>query len=266
MIKVMLIDDHALFRKGVREIISDNSNFEVVGEAASGQEGLDCAHRLQPDMVLIDLNMKGMDGIETLRRLKTTDLNARYIVLTVSDAEEDLLEALRAGADGYLLKDMEPEDLCTNLLKVSAGTTVLQDRLTEVLKNAVLEPPSKKNSCDGELTEREQEILQCLADGLNNKTIARNLGISSTTVKVHVKNVLRKLNLTSRLEAAVWKHQNKARCELSGCCPYGSLREERAPQGVPAAGGKVGAKPVPAGLGSLTPKSQSATRRDRARF
>ncbi len=210
-IKVMLIDDHAMFRKGVRQIISDDPHFDVVGEAASGQEGLDLAPQLQPDMVLIDLNMKGLNGIETLRRFKETPLGARYIVLTVSDAEDDLLEALRAGADGYLLKDMEPEELCATLLKASTGVTVLQDSLTEILKNALLEPPGKKTTSDAALTEREHEILECLADGLNNKTIARKLGISDTTVKVHIKNLLRKLNLTSRLEAAVWRHQHKPR-------------------------------------------------------
>lgn len=212
-IKVLLVDDHALFRKGVRQIISINPNFEIVGEAASGQEGLDLAQEILPDMVLIDLNMKGMTGLETLRRLKATTLNARYIVLTVSDAEDDLLEALRAGADGYLLKDMEPEDLCTNLLKASTGFTVLQDSLTEVLKNALLEPVAKKITSDAALTEREHEILECLANGMNNKTIGRYLGISDMTVKVHIKNLLRKLNLTSRLEAAVWKHQNMPKRE-----------------------------------------------------
>lgn len=209
--KVILIDDHALFRKGVGQMISADPHFEVIGEAASGQEGLDLAERIRPDMVLIDLNMKGMNGLETLRRLKATDLNAIYVVLTVSDAEDDLLEALRAGADGYLLKDMEPEDLCASLLKATTGVTVLQDSLTEVLKNALLEPTVRKTTSDAALTEREHEILECLADGLNNKTIARKLGISDTTVKVHIKNLLRKLNLTSRLEAAVWKHQHKPR-------------------------------------------------------
>lgn len=208
-IKVLLIDDHALFRKGVGQIISADPAFEVIGEAASGQEGLDLAEKLSPDMVLIDLNMKGMNGLETLRRFKTTSLKARFVVLTVSDAEDDLLEALRAGADGYLLKDMEPEDLCASLLKATTGVTVLQDRLTEVLKNALLEPVVKTALNDAALTEREHEILECLADGMNNKTIARKLGISDTTVKVHIKNLLRKLNLTSRLEAAVWRHQHK---------------------------------------------------------
>jgi len=190
-------------------MISDHPRFKVVGEAASGQQGLDMAQALRPDMVLIDINMKGMSGLETLRRLKATDLQARYIILTVSNSEEDLIEALRVGADGYLLKDMEPEDLCANLLKAWSGMTVLQDTLTEVLRSALLSPVSAGSIKEELLTMRERQVLECLADGLNNKTIARNLGISDTTVKVHVKNVLRKLNLTSRLEAAVWKHKSK---------------------------------------------------------
>ncbi|MED5510334.1 MAG: two-component system response regulator NarL [Pseudomonadota bacterium] len=209
IIRVLIIDDHPLFRKGVSQIVSDDPNFEVVGEAASGQEGLDLAEELQPDLVLLDLNMKGMDGLETLRRFKQTDLMARYVILTVSDSEDDLMEALKSGADGYLLKDMEPEDLRANLMKASVGVTVLQDSLTDVLKKALTEPDSKVTVADAGLTDRENEILDCLAEGMNNKNIARKLGISDTTVKVHIKNILRKLNLTSRLEAAVWKHQQK---------------------------------------------------------
>lgn len=207
--KVFLIDDHALFRKGVGQIINADPSFEVIGEASSGQEGLDLAQILRPDLVLIDLNMKGLNGIETLRRFKETDLVAKFIVITVSDAEDDLLEALRAGADGYLLKDMDPEDLCANIKKVAGGMTVIQDTLTEILKQALLDPKLSRKDKEVSLTEREQEILQCLANGLNNKTIARNLGISNTTVKVHIKHLLSKLKLTSRLEAAVWAHSKK---------------------------------------------------------
>ena len=207
--KVFLIDDHALFRKGVGQIINADPSFEVIGEASSGQEGLDLALQLRPDLVLIDLNMKGLNGIETLRLFKQTDLSAKYVVVTVSDAEDDLLEALRAGADGYLLKDMDPEDLCANIKKVAGGMTVIQDTLTEILKQALLEPKLSRKDKEVSLTDREQEILQCLANGLNNKTIARNLGISNTTVKVHIKHLLSKLQLTSRLEAAVWAHCKK---------------------------------------------------------
>ena len=207
--KVFLIDDHALFRKGVGQIINADAIFEVVGEASSGQEGLDLAVTLGPDLVLIDLNMKGLNGIETLRRFKETGLKAKYVVLTVSDAEEDLLESLRSGADGYLLKDMDPEDLCTNLKKIANGMTVIQDSLTEILKQALIDPKLSRKNEEISLTEREREILQCLATGLNNKTIARKLGISDTTVKVHIKHMLSKLKLTSRLEAAVWAHRQK---------------------------------------------------------
>ncbi|MGZ8252526.1 MAG: two-component system response regulator NarL [Methylophilaceae bacterium] len=207
--KVFLIDDHALFRKGVGQIIAAEPEFEVVGEASSGLEGLELAQQLMPDLVLIDLNMKGINGLETLRRFKQTELKARFIVLTVSDAEDDLLEALRAGADGYLLKDMDPADLCGNLKKVAEGMTVVQDSLTEILKQALIDPSLHRRDDEVSLTDRENEILQCLANGLNNKTIARELGISDTTVKVHIKHLLSKLKLTSRLEAACWAHRKK---------------------------------------------------------
>lgn len=206
---VIVIDDHALFRRGVSQMISSDPDFVVVGEAASGADGLLLVKQLAPDIVLIDLNMKGMNGIETLTLIKDAKLDSRCIVLTVSDAESDLLEALRAGADGYLLKDMEPEDLCESLKRTMSGVTVLHESLTEILKNALIHPTLSRNEEEISLTEREREILECLANGLNNKTIARNLGISDTTVKVHIKHLLSKLKLTSRLEAAVWAHRKK---------------------------------------------------------
>ena len=206
---VVIIDDHALFRKGVSQMISTDSEFMVIGEAASGEEGLLLVENLKPDLVLIDLNMKGMNGLQVLTQIKDKKLKSRCIVLTVSDAEDDLLEALRAGADGYLLKDMEPEDLCSSLKKAMSGVTVLHESLTEILKNALIHPTLNRSEEEVSLTEREREILECLAKGLNNKTIARALGISDTTVKVHIKHLLSKLKLTSRLEAAVWAHNKK---------------------------------------------------------
>lgn len=206
---VVIIDDHALFRKGVMQMISSDPEFDVIGEAASGLQGLSLVEQLKPGLALIDLNMKVMNGIETLTRIKEAKLDTKCIVLTVSDAEDDLLEALRAGADGYLLKDMEPEDLCASLKKAMSGITVLHESLTDILKNALVNPTLNKKDDDVSLTEREREILECLAKGLNNKTIARHLGISDTTVKVHIKHLLSKLKLTSRLEAAVWAHTKK---------------------------------------------------------
>ena len=206
---VVIIDDHALFRKGVMQMISSDHEFDVIGEAASGLQGLSLVEQLKPGLALIDLNMKVMNGIETLTRIKEAKLDTKCIVLTVSDAEDDLLEALRAGADGYLLKDMEPEDLCASLKKAMSGITVLHESLTDILKNALVNPTLNKQDDDVSLTEREREILECLARGLNNKTIARHLGISDTTVKVHIKHLLSKLKLTSRLEATVWAHTKK---------------------------------------------------------
>ena len=206
---IIIIDDHALFRRGVSQMISADPEFMMVGEAASGAEGVELVKQLKPDLVLIDFNMKGMNGLQALTHIKEAKLESRCIMLTVSDAEDDLLDALRAGADGYLLKDMEPEDLCANLKKAMSGVTVLHESLTEILKNALIHPTLNKNEGDVSLTEREREILECLANGLNNKTIARALGISDTTVKVHIKHLLSKLKLTSRPEAAVWAHRKK---------------------------------------------------------
>ncbi len=146
---VVLIDDHALFRRGVSQMISVDPEFTVVGEAASGAEGLLLVEQLKPSLVLIDLNMKGMNGIETLTHIKEAKLESKCIVLTVSDAESDLLDALRAGADGYLLKDMEPEDLCDNLKKAISGVTVLHESLTEILKNALINPSLSRSEAGG---------------------------------------------------------------------------------------------------------------------
>ncbi|MFA6040716.1 MAG: response regulator, partial [Methylophilus sp.] len=154
---VILIDDHTLFRRGVSQMISADAEFLVLGEAASGAEGLSLVKELKPDLVLIDLNMKGMNGIETLTHIKEAGLESKCIVLTVSDAEDDLLEALRSGADGYLLKDMEPEDLCANLKKAMVGVTVLHESLTEILKNALIHPTLTKTEGEVSLTEREKE-------------------------------------------------------------------------------------------------------------
>lgn len=207
---VLLVDDHALFRKGVAQMIQMNPAFRVVGEASSGPQGVEMAVQLNPDIVLIDLNMPEVSGIETLEMLQQRKVNARFIMLTVSDNERDVVAALRAGAHGYLLKDMEPEDLCLNLEKALKGTAVLSEAVTGSLVHALSGGPLPGNETD--LTERELEVLDYLAAGLSNKAIARKIDISVGTVKVHVKHVLHKLNLHSRLEAVVWHHkQHSAR-------------------------------------------------------
>lgn len=206
---LIAIDDHPLFRKGVADLIGMEPSLSMIGEAASGEEGLTLATELNPDLILLDLNMKGMDGIATLKAIKETDLDARVVMLTVSDHEEDVVAALRAGADGYLLKDMEPEDTLDYLRQAAAGKMVISERLTALLAHALRHEanhPSDLNQAG--LTAREDQILKLIAQGLSNKMIARKLDITEGTVKVHVKHLLKKLNLRSRVEVAVWAVNN----------------------------------------------------------
>ncbi|MEJ2393167.1 MAG: two-component system response regulator NarL [Candidatus Thiodiazotropha sp.] len=203
--RVLAIDDHPLFRKGVSDLIDMDPQLMLVGEAANGQDGLALAKELEPDLILLDINMKGMSGLETLTAIKQLEMDALILMLTVSDNEEDVLSALRVGADGYLLKDMEPEDILLSIHKAMQGTMVISERLTQLLAKALRdEDKLGENSDLPPLTTREQEILEQIANGMSNKRIAHTLNISEGTVKVHVKHLLKKLNLHSRTEAAVW--------------------------------------------------------------
>ena len=201
---VLIIDDHPLFRKGVCQLIALDDQLRLVGEASSGEEGLALAKAVNPDLILLDLNMKGMGGIETLKALREADIAARIIILTVSDAAEDLVAAIRAGADGYLLKDMEPEELLARIVEALAGRIVISDSLNGLLALSMREEAQAAERSIAPLTERERAILRCLATGLSNKLIGRELNITEGTVKVHIKNLLKKLRFRSRLEAAVW--------------------------------------------------------------
>ncbi|SIT41459.1 Nitrate/nitrite response regulator protein NarL [Paraburkholderia ribeironis] len=177
---VLLIDDHALFRKGVAQLIQMSPLFSIAGEAASGREGVEMAVRLKPEVVLMDLNMPEVSGIETLQLMRDAGVNARFIMLTVSDHERDVVAA------------------------------VLSDAVTGSLVHA-LSGGQRMPPAQSDLTAREVEVLDYLVEGMCNKVIARKLGISVGTVKVHVKHVLRKLDLHSRLEAVVWRHEHGSR-------------------------------------------------------
>lgn len=207
---VLLIDDHALFRKGVAQLIQMNPMFAIAGEASCGRDGVEMAVRLKPDVVLIDLNMPEITGIETLELMRQAGVDSRFIMLSVSDNERDVVAALRAGAHGYLLKDMDPEDLCVSLQKALKGTAVLSEAVTGSLVHA-LSAGQRIPAQQTDLTARELEVFDYLVAGLCNKAIARKLDISVGTVKVHVKHVLRKLDLHSRLEAVVWRHEQGSR-------------------------------------------------------
>jgi two-component system nitrate/nitrite response regulator NarL len=202
---ILVIDDHPLFRKGVRNLISMDPSLTVVDEAPSGEEGIEKALQLHPDLILLDIDMRGMNGIETLGELKKHGTPSKIVMLTVSNNEENVLTALRLGANGYLLKDMEPEEILASIRKVLDGESVISPQLATLLANFFRQnqtPTSTQEQAN--LTQRETETLQLLSEGLSNKHIARKLGISDATVKVHIKHILRKLQLTSRVEAAVW--------------------------------------------------------------
>ena len=207
--RVVVIDDHPLFRKGVADLIAMATSLQLVGEAADGESGIHVVEITHPDLILLDLNMKGLDGLATLKRLRERDPEVRVVMLTVSDNEEDVVRALRAGADGYLLKDMEPEEILGGLERVTQGRLVLSDRLVDLIARALRQEPRPPRPSEAGLTPREEEILGLLERGCSNKLIARELDLTVGTVKVHVKHILKKLRLKTRLEAAVWAVQNR---------------------------------------------------------
>ena len=206
---IILIDDHPMLRSGVKQLISLEPQLKVIGEASSGQQGIELAEKLDPDLILLDLNMPGMNGLETLDQLRTRTLSGRVVVFSVSNHEDDVISALKRGADGYLLKDMEPEDLLRSLHQAAAGQVVLSEALTPVLAASLRESRPSSERDVQQLTPRECDILKLIAQGLPNKMIARKLMITESTVKVHVKHMLKKMKLKSRVEAAVWVHQER---------------------------------------------------------
>jgi two-component system nitrate/nitrite response regulator NarL len=202
--RVLIIDDHALFRVGLQGLL-EQRGIEVADAVASGIEGLQRAAELRPDIVLLDLRMPDMGGLEVLKKLRENVPGIPVVMLTTSNEETDLIKSLRSGAQGYLLKDMEPDELVSALRDIENGKNVVAQDLTDALARMV---QGETNIADddgpfSELTPREMEILCLLAEGQSNKLIARNLGISDGTVKLHVKAILRKLGIHSRVEAAV---------------------------------------------------------------
>lgn len=205
---VMLVDDHPLLRKGLVQLLEFEDDLTVVAEASSGQQALALAKEDEPDLIVLDLNMQGMDGLETLRAMRDAGISSRIVMLTVSDSDEDVVLAITYGADGYLLKDMPPDEILEKIREAALGRIAISDRLTQVLAGAIRGNKNKTNLL-AKLTSREHEILKLIAKGLPNKLIGRELDISDGTVKVHVKHILKKLGLRSRVEAAVWMVNQK---------------------------------------------------------
>ena len=192
--QVMIVDDHPLMRRGVRQLLELDSGFEVVAEAGDGASAIDLANRLDIDVILLDLNMKGMSGLDTLNALRRDGVTAQIIILTVSDASSDVFALIDAGADGYLLK--------LEAIRAGAkGSKVFSERVNQYLRER--EMFGAEEDPFSVLTERELDVLHELAQGLSNKQIASVLNISEQTVKVHIRNLLRKLNVRSRVAATI---------------------------------------------------------------
>jgi len=205
-VRVLLVDDHTLFRKGLAELLDGRDGIRVIAATGSETEALAIAREQRPEVAIVDLNMPPHGGLALLRRLREEGWQGTSIVLTVSDAEDDMANALAGGARGYLLKDMEPDELVEAVRRALRGETVVAPAMT--LKLISLLHPKRgaavREDLLAELTPREREILQYLTQGMTNKAIARALDISHETVKLHVRRILAKLKLTSRVEAAVF--------------------------------------------------------------
>lgn len=206
-LRIFLIDDHNLFRSGVKALLARQPDFEVVGEAADGLEGLKRAREMKPDVVLLDLNMPGIAGREAVQMLVEELPQTQVLMLTVSEDAEDLIDTLKSGARGYLLKNIDADFLVDAIRRAARGEAVMSPQMTSKLVQGLQHGAREMNpeAADKDrISPREREILMLLARGASNKEMARELKLAESTVKIHVQNILRKLNLTSRVQAAVY--------------------------------------------------------------
>lgn len=206
-VRILLVDDHPMLRRGLADLLRMEEDLLPAGEAASGEEAIRLATEQEFDLILLDLNMPGLNGIETISGLRRAGVDARIIIFSVSDDHADVVEALREGADGYLLKDMEPEDLIHEIRQAAHGRMAISPSLTQILVKAIQGRKTTEQQ-HPELTKREKDVLKLIARGQSNKVIARNLDITEGTVKVHVKRLMQKIGVRSRTEAAVWALEN----------------------------------------------------------
>jgi DNA-binding NarL/FixJ family response regulator len=196
---LVVVDDHALFRRGLISLLSEMPDFQVVGEASNGREALQVIEKTKPDIILLDINMPVMNGIETLNEIRKLNPVPKVLMLTISQNDEDLIGAIVAGANGYVLKNTEPEVLRNTILQVMAGNSVLAPEVTSRVFNAVRRSQSDRSR--GLLSDREVEVLVCLARGQTTAQIAAVLFISENTVKTHIRHILEKMEVNNRAEA-----------------------------------------------------------------
>ena len=200
-ISILLIDDHPLIRKGIIQLLELHKGITLAGEANGGTEGLEIIEKKQPDMVLLDLNMSEMDGITTLKKIKKSWPDIRVVILTVSDNPQNIIQAFRNKADGYLLKNTDPEKIVDHLIQVMHGVTIVSPEVSKILAQSRTD---ENNLPELNLTRREDEVLRLIAEGLSNQDVGDRLGISVWTAKVHAKHILKKLGLSTRNELIVW--------------------------------------------------------------
>lgn len=205
-IRVLLVDDHTLFRSGIKSLLQRTEDFEVVDEAGDGLEGIKRARSLKPDVVLLDLHMPGVSGLEAVKVIAEEIPDVHVLMLTVSEDAQDLMDALRAGASGYLLKNIETDTLVDAIRRAARGESVVSPQMTAKLIQGVREQPRQTQPAfdRDKFSPRERDILECLALGESNKEIARKLDLAESTVKIHVQNIFKKLNMTSRVQVALY--------------------------------------------------------------
>jgi two-component system NarL family response regulator len=212
-IRVMIVDDHALFRRGLQMVLEQEPDIDVVGEAGDGGDALAMAQETMPDVVLMDVRMPGRGGIDATEKIKEVMPHVKILMLTVSDEEADLFDALKAGASGYLLKDTSIEEVADAVRKVSRDESLISpsmaNKLVSEFTSMVKRADEKQSVPQPRLTDREMEVLKLVAKGRNNRDIAKELFISENTVKNHIRNILEKLHLHSRMEAVVYAVREK---------------------------------------------------------
>lgn len=200
--RLLLVDDHPMLRRGLADLLSLEKDVQVIAEANHGMEALDILNQEIVDLVILDHTMPILNGIETLKKIRELGIQTKVLLFTVSDNSKDVQDALYLGVDGYLLKDMEPEQIITDIRKILRGELVISPSLAPILAQAMRKPV--KTDSSHELTEREIQVAKMIAQGMSNKMIGNKLGIAESTVKVHVKHILGKIDLRTRVEIAVW--------------------------------------------------------------
>lgn len=207
-IRILIADDHSIVREGLKQLLELEEDFEVVGQASNGMETIERVKELNPDVLLLDINMPVMNGIKALKKLKEDGMTTKVIILTIHEDREYLLETMQIGAAGYILKDSDSASFFKAIRDAYNGESYIQPKLAAELIKEFNRPRNLKNKGENELTQREYEVIALIAEGLNNKDIADRLFISEKTVKNHVSNIFRKINVSDRTQAAIYAYKN----------------------------------------------------------